>query len=269
MIEDEYARLLKLLQRMLARKMGISDDQPVPGFLVEFLEEDRFGEAISRLAEDTEEYRQMLADWEVQKQENPELERPEPGDVITDLLAEAFLPGIAFFESGDSLTVSLKLACEPFVTNGSWDADAGSVTWSESLAGRNSQRLEFPSVLYAFWAEPDETYQEQRFGKTVLQNEELAEFCLWHRGLPGEQAKQWDEFVSSLRPDDRLADRIKRFTFDGEPPVEDVEAPPTSEADVAKALLLQALTGEFWPPEPEEMEPAPHDEAPAPPAPES
>lgn len=272
-LEDEYSRLLKLLQRVIARKMGVADEQPVPDFLAEFLSEDRLSEAFARIGQNTEEYRQSLAEWEAQKQEqdNPDLERPEPGDVFTDLLAEAFLPGFTLFGGSDSLTVTLKLPHEPFMTNGTWDEAAGSVTWSESLVGRNSDQLELPAVLYAFWAQPDEAYQKKHFGQPPLQNEELAEFCLWHRGLPRKQAEQWDEFVSSLQPGDDLGDRIKRFAFDGERPVEDVESPPPSEADVAKALLLQALTGEIWPPEAEPEAPIPSEpgseEAPAPPPP--
>jgi hypothetical protein len=119
------------------------------------------------------------------------------------------------------------------------------------MSGKADEDREFPSVLYAFWTEPDEAYQAKHFGKTAISGDVLCEYCLWYRALSKEQTAAWDAFVDGLKPGPELADQIKRFHFSGEPAIQDLDSPPYSRANTAKSILLQELVGQAWPPQQE------------------
>lgn len=247
---EDYGPLLGIVQRVVARKTGVPDGQPVPEYLVELCTEERLAAGIADFATKTPEYASLLAKWEETKQANPNQEKPHPGEVFMDLATEAFWPGIAFFESADSLNVRLKTPHAPEFTNGKWDAETSTVQWSKRMSGRAAaDDREWPSVLYAFWTEPDDAYQAKHFGKTAVNGDVLCEYCLWYRALSKEQAAAWDAFVDGLKPGPEIADRIKHFHFSGEPEIENLESPPLSRADTAKSILLQELAGQAWPPQ--------------------
>jgi hypothetical protein len=266
--DEDYDSALQLLQRIIARKTGIADDQPVPAYLAELFDEAHLFKLLDEFAAQTPEYRKLLLKWEEAKKTYPEQEQPVPGEVLMDLAIEAFWPGILLFETADALTVRLKLPVEPIMTNGEWDAASSLVHWSRRLLARSESRNDWPSVLYAFWTEPNGDFQKKHFGKVLLEKDGLAEYCLWHGSLNAAQTAAWDRFVEELEPREDLAERIKRFSFPGEPKVENLAEPPFSQADIAKSVLLQYLAGETWPPRTESSpEAAPSEAAPPAPAP--
>lgn len=264
--------LLEPLQRIVARKMGVADDQPVPGLIATLLDPQRLPTAFGKFAEQTPEYQRLWKEWEANRETTPDAKRPQPTEVLGLLLEDAFLPEFALFGASDALKVKLKLPCQPFATNGTWDGPSASVSWSKDMPARDKGARRLSVCAYAFWAVPREAYQKQHFGRVLLQGEQLAQFCLWHCGLSPEEADAWDRFVETLKPGEDLADRVKRFVFSGEPPVKDLLRPPVSVADEAKSLILSQLTKEDWPPprdapeENAEQQGPPSAPAPAPPA---
>jgi hypothetical protein len=117
----------------------------------------------------------------------------------------------------DELTVKLNVPIKPTATNGQWNAEEKQVRWSRSLLTADSESTEFPAMCYAFWTMPHAKTQTERFGKVILDGEELAAYGLWHRGLSPAEAKEWEMFIESLKPGSDLPGRVRSFRFSNEP----------------------------------------------------
>jgi hypothetical protein len=70
-----------------------------------------------------------------------------------------------------------------------------------------------PDILFALWVEPAAEKQIEHFGKVVLNDEELVQYCLWRCGLPEEKARLWEAFLGGLKPGADLIERINGFRF--------------------------------------------------------
>lgn len=207
----DSTRLQKTVQRMVARKLGLSPDSDSSG-LDFMLDEDRVVASLSATLAKSDEYVQMLQEWEAERKENPEEEKPKPIAVLAYLMHTA-LPIGHIFGQEDRLTVRLVSPSRPVLTNGQWDEDSSHVRWSHSMLPRDSELTQLPNILYAFWAETDSNAQRDLFGKTVISGESLVEYCLWYKGLSPEESDRWDEFLSTLKPSSAL-NRLKAFRFD-------------------------------------------------------
>lgn len=137
----------------------------------------------------------------------------------------------------DSLAVTLHLPNAPFTTNGTWDKSAQQLHWKKSIPQANSDLPQFPTLLFAFWSEPNETVQTKHFGQILLQGEDLSKYALWFRGLSANEAKEWRTFLDTLRPTKGLSDKLKNFRFSQKP-----QAIAENEgAPLAVELLLKGL----------------------------
>ena len=158
-------------------------------------------------------------------------------------MSQAFLANLDLFGGGtDQLGVTLDSPGVPFLTNGDWDEDAGEIRWSRGIAATDSERTEFPALLFAFWSVPNDAQQKAQFGQVVLTGKELGAYCLWYRGLTDEEANEWDEFVTNLRRGDDLVDQLSEFRFSHEGP--DGEDAASDLASTARELILPPLTDE-------------------------
>jgi hypothetical protein len=115
--------------------------------------------------------------------------------------------------------LKVRLACpvEPHVTNGEWDGELRQVTWSGSIGAESAPAL----FSYAVWAEPDAEFQAEHFGRVVLGGEDLGEYVIWRSGLTEDEGRQWDEFVSGLKPGADLEDELEGFGFADSPDLAD------------------------------------------------
>ncbi|MCH7689163.1 MAG: hypothetical protein IH899_21230, partial [Planctomycetes bacterium] len=120
--------------------------------------------------------------------------------------------------------------------NGKWNDDKKQVVWSSDLA----RDAELPTLCHAMWAVSEVSYQREHFGKVVLDGDNLQQFNLWHEGLTDQETKEWDRFVSNLRPDGRLKTRIQEFRFSNEP----ANKKKAKLSGVAKNLVLNGLSAE-------------------------
>ena len=107
--------------------------------------------------------------------------------------------------------IELTLHCKvkPFSTNGTWEEPTGSVGWAEGLPPEDG----LPLMLYAFWAVPDDAFQKARFGKRILESDSLARYVLWRTALTPPEAREWTEFLATLKPGAELLPRVKGLAF--------------------------------------------------------
>ena len=119
-------------------------------------------------------------------------------------------------EGGEFLRANMEVANEPYVTNGEWDAQ-GVLKWRKPLPHVDTTIYDLPVLIYAFWSDPDRGFQNEHFGREVLIEESLGDYCDWHRELTDKQSQQWVSFVGSLEPGENLVQRLEQFQFKGEP----------------------------------------------------
>lgn len=227
-------RILAVVQRLIAKKMGAVEEIPsCLNFLGHPL---AVKQSIDQYLIATDDYTELLDQWHQEQADTgtPDAEQPEPTAVISHYLARAFLPDL--FRASDSLKVSLACKSEPFVTNGQWIADKGQVRWERTMNQANQELFSKPTLLFALWAQPNEQIQHDRFGKTILDNKELAAYCLWHRGLNQQEADQWESLLASFSPGGQTIKQLEKFRFSHEPPA-------TEEHDDDLAATARDLIG--------------------------
>jgi hypothetical protein len=208
--DDSQAILLRI-QRILASKMGVPDTAPLPPSLALLADETRMEKSFDKYLSDTALYRAKLKQWEKDNKLKPDTKKPEPSEVVNDVVGNIF----EFNAQGDHLVVHLSLPLPPMHSNGRWDNALKQVVWETHIEGRtNATHLPFSS--YATWAQADKEYQKKHFGKVALIGDELTEYCLWRSSLNMQRGAEWDAFLSGLQPGTGLMDRLDAFRFLGE-----------------------------------------------------
>ena len=107
------------------------------------------------------------------------------------------------FGVADKVEVRLACSSRPHETNGQWDESVASESLGSPTFG---QGIWLPTLCFAAWSEPNAAAQREHFGGVVLAGESLRDYVFWYAGLSTEEAKEWDAFVESLRPDIHLAE---------------------------------------------------------------
>jgi len=227
-------RSLRLVQQLIARKLGREAEKKVPESLEFLADPEKAQASIERYLKSTDQYRALQQQWKKEAALAPDLKPLQPLDVLAEPAARAFPLG-PLFPHGDELTVRLALDEPPIFTNGDWDQQKRSVVWKREIPTANNESRLTPTFFYAVWAKPRQTAQEVAFGRVILQGERLAKYCLWYAGLSDDEAQQWDTFVATLRPDENLAEKIGTFRFANEPPF---DALPEYEGHAQHAIDL-------------------------------
>ena len=241
---DEQAssdRLFEFLQVQLSKKLK-TDLKPMFRHLGELFRNEKVQASVVAYFKKTPAYQKKLEAWH---QSHPESENPSPASVIDelidDLTDDLFVE--IFTSSSFPVEVQLFLASEPEYTNGHWED--GKVAWR----GNPQENLESPSdvpmLCYALWTQPNEKFQETRFGRVVLEGETLIEYSSWYESLTTEEVGKWDDHLTSMRPGPDLVARLRDFRF--VPLAKDSQSKDKSPADYsdqALELILSALKGE-------------------------
>src|SRR5262249_23716616 len=157
-------------------------------------------------------YKLDLKQWETDRKTNPDLQEPKPMDIVSELVQK--LTDFSMGSSSDDLVVKLATGVAPADTNGKWDEKKREVVWETSVEEREKQH-EFPTLCCATWSVPDEASQKKLFGRTLLSSKKLFEYCLWRQSLDSTEAKEWDQFLSNLTPDN-FKTRLEMFRFSTE-----------------------------------------------------
>ena len=237
-LANDSARLLAVIQRLVARKMGVPDDQPIPESLSLLSDLTRLKTSWDNYLPTTDLFKSRLKQWEDEKKTNPEAEQPTPDDVVGQLFADALFK-FELAPGHDRLEVKLPCGVEPFSTNGRWDETLGAVTWEDNLGEHPS----LPTLCFALWSRPDQEVQRKHFGKLVLAGSDLGKYAIWYKGLNPDEAGQWDGFIAGCKPDGDLKAALEafRFTGDPQPDPDNPEDKPSGLADVPRQLILSAL----------------------------
>jgi hypothetical protein len=241
MDNQDYQSILRHVQRLLARKLGVPDDQPVPESLAFLNDMDRLKTSFEKYARTTLWFRQRMDQWKAKADKGVKIPKePTPGEFVEELLLRGIGESSAFWGQGnDSIKIRLLCGQKPYSTNGTWEKSLSGVTWSWTL--KPSRAL--PAMFFAAWSAPDEKFQEARFGKVLLQDGELAEYVIWRRALKPEEAKEWDGFLDTLKPGPGLKQAVESFRFSTDPKVnvEKANERPPSQADLPRGMILKQL----------------------------
>ena len=237
--------LFSLIQRFVATRMGVSPDEPIPSSLDFLSDVDSANESLEAHRRHQIATGELKPDADGDKDAKSD-DHPQEPSAEVQAAAERVMNGLVLFSFGsDKLDATLAVKTEPVLTNGEWDAEAGQIVWSGFLP----EDKQIPVFCSAVWAEPDAAFQELHFGKVALQGESLCEYVLWRKALTATQAREWDQFVAALRPDDALVSRLTEFRFSSDPPddaAESDEAGPkrTSHAASVVGAILSTVTPE-------------------------
>jgi hypothetical protein len=238
---DDY--MLKHTRRLLAKRMGLAAEAAESKTFAFLATAESAQASIETYLASTPDYKALVA--ERKEEAKSEREKPEPGDVIMELIkgTPLHMKLDIFGDSPDAILLLLETGTQPWMTNGKWDAETGKVVWEQALPDKTDP----PQMCFALWSSPDEAQQTKHFGRVALASKDLFNYCLWRAALTEAEATEWDAFVASLEPGKNLKRRLERFRFSGEPtqPAEGEEDLPESHA----ANVVDVIVGELFPDE--------------------
>jgi hypothetical protein len=214
--DGESPDMVNFLARSIANIMGVPKDDPLP-------------EALALFVKDFEVYLDSAERF---------FDTDEAERLATDAFAGSFrLAG----SGGEYLRANMHIPNEPYITNGEWDEE-GILKWRKSLPRVDTTSYDLPVLIYAFWSDPDRDFQNEHFGREVLFEESLGDYCYWRNHLTKKQGKQWDSFVASLDPDEKLLERLTNFQFKGEPDrLEGISYNKDVKSGIALAVIVDIL----------------------------
>lgn len=226
---DDAGGLL-LAQKFLAEKLGVPLSGPMPKSLTLLADLAATERSWIKYLTGTEPYQARLREWKKDQKLRPDLEKPEPTEVVGELTSTLLAFGST--GEGDHLTVRLTLPAAPDHTNGKWDALRRQVVWTSGLeSAERAGRL--PVFCYANWSQSHEGFQQEHFGRVILGGDELLKYCLWRGGLNEAQSGEWETLLADFRPGGELTNRLAAFEFSA--------AGKTNAVTLGKKLLHSAL----------------------------
>src|ERR1039458_5351307 len=232
--------MLRRIQRLVARKMGVPESQPVPASLAFLADETKMDESFDKYLADTELFRARLKQWEEDKKLKPDLDKPKPEDLAQE--AVSTLIDFQMFDEPDRLVVQLSLPSPPVHSNGRWDDVLKQVVWDTAIQNRTND-AHLPAACYASWARADQEFQKEHLGKLALTGDELTQYCLWRSSQDAQHGGEWDAFLEGLQAGAGLGEKLVAFPFSGEPPPPATNNQPRipSLSDYPRQLLKTAL----------------------------
>jgi len=211
--EDGSGVALRGVLRKAAAAMGCDDDGPLPPALERLSDPDAaeaaFEQGLTLIGLTSEELEQRYA---------------------------PLLPEI--FGTGTWGRVVWHCRAQPLETNGAWDEEKCELAWEAE--GR--QGCETPQLLYAIWAEPDETFQNEHLGSVMLEGERLTKYVSWRAGLPAVQRREWDALITGLRPSKDVLEELKEFRFSTPPTMPSTQ--PNDQEDEGLTRGAQLILGQ-------------------------
>ncbi|HTL51433.1 MAG TPA: hypothetical protein VL860_02535, partial [Planctomycetota bacterium] len=168
--------------------------------------------SLEKFLQSTDEYKDALKKWQDTDPATREKEPPSPYEAL--LFAVAPLLDLKnAFGARDHLVLTLKLPVEP-KTNGVWDPGQKTVVWDKDITPSDGR---LPMIAYAAWTVPDGDSQTAHFGGVVLAGDDLDEYCCWLNGLDAADRKEWDAFLTGLKPGPGLREALDGFRFTRDP----------------------------------------------------
>ena len=116
--DDRFSRFI---ERFFARRLGITDEQMVPQSLIFLKDPEEAKNSWKNYLAGTDFYQTRLRIWEENKISDPQAEKPDPIEVMEELIEIAMDMEIP--SNQNHLTVRLPLPSKPLRTNGEWDEE--------------------------------------------------------------------------------------------------------------------------------------------------
>jgi len=209
-------QIFELLARALMNKMGLPPGDSMPPTLTAVRNNpEKYGESLDLFLESDERLFNLISAWESESK-TPQAEPAQASEYVDDLVTEALTSEFhSGPEDGEFLRVDLYLPNAPYSSNGEW-VDTGVLQWRERLASGDAGTVSLPNTLFALWSEPNAAYQQEHFGRVVLDDVNLGDYCQWRRELSKKRGREWDKFVKSLAPGEELVPALNDFKFKGE-----------------------------------------------------
>ena len=110
--------------------------------------------------------------------------------------------------SADKVNIRLVCPAAPYETNGQWNERTGELSWSDRTG-----MDELPLLCYAAIGLANDAYQQEHFGKVVLQDDRLVQYSFWYKGLNSGQRDEWDDFIAGLDGGEDVWSRAEAFRF--------------------------------------------------------
>jgi hypothetical protein len=214
--ENDAQALLRRIQRLVARKMGVPENKPVPVSLAFIADEATMEKSFAKYLAGTDPYRAKLRQWEEDKKLKPDSKQPDPLEVASDAVGNLVEFDSNLFGQPDHLAVQLSLPSPPVHSNGRWDEALKQVVW-ETVIEEGTNASHVPFFCYASWTQADQEFQKKHFGKVSLIGDELTKYCSWRHNQDKKRGGQWDAFLASLQPGSGLAEKLEAFRFSEEP----------------------------------------------------
>ncbi|MFO0948520.1 MAG: hypothetical protein U1D30_21790 [Planctomycetota bacterium] len=211
--------------RRIGRKLGLADEAPRPRSMDFLRDANALSASLDGYLGARPEFARLKEEWKKKYGSGAE---PQPIDVLFEY-AKVGLFDFPLFGDTTELDVTLAIGMEPVFTNGKWEEESKQVRWKIDMNGKQG----LPTQLHAQWAEPNETEQIKHFGVPVFTQQELFDYVLWYNSLGKLEKSEWDAFVNSLHPDDRLVENLRKFRFSSDPEVKGVVQ---TGAEVGKAF---------------------------------
>jgi len=228
-------------RRFIAQKMGYKNEETIAKALSFLANEENILKSAEQFIK-TSDTIQKIVKRHCEKENQ---EAPTEPEKIMELVMQHYEiePDIFFidiFPAFDRVNVTLSLPHEPYETNGQWDAEKRQVTWSRKI--RRDKRVEIPFLCYVAFTQPNEDYQEEHFGKTILKNEELTLYSFWYQGLTVTQQQEWDQYLDPITNLATLAEKLKAFRFSDVPaPHKNSEGELLYLTDTPRELFREAM----------------------------
>ena len=240
LFRSDDAQVFELLARALMNKMGLPPGDALPPTMAALRDRhEEYGDSIDSFLEGDERLVNLISAWESESK-TPQAEAIPVSDYVDSLVTEALTSEFhGGPEDGKFLRVDLHIPKAPYSSNGEWDG-SGELQWRERLASGDARTISLPNTLFALWSEPNDTYQEEHFGRVVLDDENLGDYCLWRRGLSKKRGREWDKFVKSLEPGEELIQALNDFQFKGEA---DWAAVGTGDSKIRSAIAYSVVSG--------------------------
>ena len=226
------------LQRLVARKMGVPDTEPLPASLDFLATEAKMDESFTNYFVHSEIYQQKLAEWKAGVTNAAGATLPNPDQVAEECFESLVAFDFNFFgDTPDHVTIQLALPSAPIYSNGRWDETNGKVVWSSDIQSRTNMN-HLPFSCFATWADADENFQTNHIGKLAIEGDDLVQYNLWRCGQDAQRGGEWDAFVAGLKPGNDLQAKIGAFRFAGE-----TEEQATNNSVMSSAIPRELLAG--------------------------
>ena len=206
---EDHKHVCRIVCRVVARKVGIKSSDSTQNSLRWLSDPEKVLASLRRYIRNTDEYERYLARWREVHESEDDLQ-PSPEEMLGEKIVIAFLSNL--FGGAVVVDVELSTRSTPFLTNGVWNAQKSTVSWSQSL-----DRSPLPTIVYAAWCEPNEKEQRKRFGFVALDGKELSKYINWYRGLTAVEAARWDAMTERLHPSTDPQRVLQDFRFEAHP----------------------------------------------------